>query len=191
MVPGVASDEGDNAAGSDISAGLLVHLLGAPRSEADSKKKNKTADKVVAVVAVVVGVGVAVGIASAVVVTGWAVIPVVAVTAGIAGGSVIAGVRLEKVLNELRHNHAHLGSEPSFWRDDAWANVDEALPALPSGLLKEVQDYYMQMRSARDAGSYSPPRTRYREGARTSLPALITQYTDFMASVKKTPAHNE
>src|SRR5579871_3491161 len=74
-------------------------------------------------------------------------------------------IRLRKLLNELSFNESHIASEPNFWRDDAWISVDEALPILPDDLLKDIHDYYMELRSARDSGSYSPPRVRYRQKA--------------------------
>ena len=89
-------------------------------------------------------------------------------------------IRLEKLLNELSFNEARLGSEPSLWRDDAWTNIDEALPGLPIDLLKDIQNYYMEMRGVREAGSYTPPRTRHRDNASSTLPRLIRRLRQFI-----------
>jgi hypothetical protein len=95
-------------------------------------------------------------------------------------------IRLEKLLNELRFNEGHIGSEPSFWRDDAWTNIDDALPVLPSDMLKDIQDYYMELRSARDPGSYSSPRVRYRGKVSSSLPGLIERLNQFINQTRNT-----
>jgi hypothetical protein len=96
-------------------------------------------------------------------------------TAAISDRTASQKIALRKLHGDLQHNLDFINSPASYWLDNAWVSIDEALPLLSDDLVLGIQEYYRNMRAIRQSiGSMSSETfASFNKYARNALPTLI------------------